>query len=76
MRKKGGPRCISFWMLLGLACCSILIACSTYTPYEYQDERELLPGPGLFSGEDGQFTLMQIPNHSETGNRESSKPQE
>ncbi len=43
--------------LMGLA----MLGCSTYTAYEYQDERELLPGPGLFSGDDGQFSLVRIP---------------
>jgi hypothetical protein len=37
-----------------------LTACSTSTkPFEYETNRELKPGPGLLSGEDGYFTIYQ-----------------
>jgi len=30
-------------------------------PYTYVPDNELKPGPGLFSGEDGEFTLIGSP---------------
>ena len=37
-----------------------LVGCSTSTkPFEYETNRELKPGPGLLSGEDGYFTIYQ-----------------
>lgn len=27
-------------------------------PYTYESDRELKPGPGLFSGKDGEFTII------------------
>ena len=30
-------------------------------PYTYVPENELKPGPGLFSGEDGEFNLINAP---------------
>lgn len=35
----------------------VFTACGAYTPYTYNDERETMQGPGLFSGEDGVFTI-------------------
>lgn len=32
-------------------------------PYTYEPENELKPGPGLFSGEDGEFTLIGSPKN-------------
>ena len=47
--------------VLGIAviwlACSGGFGCSGYTPYTYHDDREEMPGPGLFSGEDGVFTI-------------------
>lgn len=34
-------------------------------PYTYVPENELKPGPGLFSGEDGEFTLIHTPTEEE-----------
>ncbi len=31
-------------------------------PYSYTPENELKPGPGLLSGEDGEFNLVGSPN--------------
>ncbi|MFW2368254.1 MAG: hypothetical protein ACN4GW_17695 [Desulforhopalus sp.] len=28
-------------------------------PWTYQTDRELKPGPGIFSGEDGEFSLIR-----------------
>ena len=40
------------WMV-----CSSGVGCSAYKPYTYHNDREEMPGPGLFSGEDGVFTI-------------------
>lgn len=56
---KSTTTIILLLILLGLP--PVMLGCSTYTPYEYRDERDLLPGAGLFSGEDGQFTLVRLP---------------
>ena len=40
-------------MSLGLA-----TACSNVEPFEYTPANEMKPGPGLLSGEDGEFTLF------------------
>jgi hypothetical protein len=41
-------------LLIGLNGCS-----TSPEPFEYESHRELKPGPGLFSGEDGYFTIYQ-----------------
>ena len=40
--------------------CLLLAGCGG-EPYAYQPDNELKPGPGLFSGEDGEFTLIGTP---------------
>ena len=41
---------------------SVLGACATAPePWEYEDQREVKSGPGLFSGEDGVFTIYRKP---------------
>jgi hypothetical protein len=32
-------------------------ACASLTPTEYHNDREQMKGPGLFSGETGEFTI-------------------
>ena len=44
-------------LLAAVLASGLLGACSSYKPYEYQDDREQMQGPGLFSGEDGVFTI-------------------
>jgi hypothetical protein len=39
--------------------------CSSVEPYEYKDEAEEMPGPGLFTGEDGEAVIFRIPADSE-----------
>lgn len=43
--------------LVTMAATLVVAACGAYKPYEYHDERETMQGPGLFSGEDGVFTV-------------------
>ena len=49
------------WLLAGLLVLAIAIGgcASTPEPFDYQQENELKPGPGLFSGDDGVFTLFE-----------------
>jgi hypothetical protein len=47
-------------LLAGACLLFTLQACSSYKPFQYHDERESLPGPGLFSGEDGEFILFRM----------------
>ena len=45
-------------------------------PYTYVPENELKPGPGLFSGEDGEFNLINAPvedKEEESGAQPSSE---
>ena len=50
---KGLSVLLAIWMV-GLNGCS-----TSPKPFEYESDRELKPGPGLFSGEDGYFTIYQ-----------------
>lgn len=40
-----------------LVAAAVIAACTSYKPYDYHDERETMQGSGLFSGENGVFTL-------------------
>jgi len=45
----------SLWVALSVA---LIVGCATAPePFEYEPDNELKPGPGLFSGEDGAFTV-------------------
>ena len=56
---------LSFIRLAGcLLACQLLAGCGG-EPYAYQPDHELKPGPGLFSGEDGEFTLIGSPKKQE-----------
>lgn len=46
-----------------------LAACSGVQPFEYTEVHEIPPGPGLFSGETGEFELYR-------GNREDGGKQD
>jgi len=43
-------------IVIGIAACA-----ASPEPYEYRPENELKPGPGLFSGENGEFTIFRVP---------------
>ncbi len=55
----------------GVLCACLLLAGCGGEPYTYQPDHELKPGPGLFSGEDGEFTLIGSPKE-----QEDSEPEE
>ena len=71
-----------FWGAMGL--CLALTACATPPePFEYRSSNELKPGPGLFRGEDGRFTLYGNPeavretsseNQKDSGTPEAAEP--
>lgn len=58
-------------LLLGLNGCS-----TSQKPFEYETNRELKPGPGLLSGEDGHFTIYQQQSPSEDKSEKDSETKE
>ncbi len=44
-----------------LAAAPLLAGCETYQEVELQEPDGMKPGPGLFSGEDGVFTIYTKP---------------
>jgi hypothetical protein len=54
-------------------CASLMLVGCGGEPYTYQTDRELKPGPGLLSGEDGVFRLYGM---SERERQELRKQQE
>jgi hypothetical protein len=43
--------------------------------WTYQTDRELKPGPGVFSGKDGEFTIIGSPKHEQKTEKEESENQ-
>lgn len=58
----------------GVLCACLLLAGCGGESYTYQPDHELKPGPGLFSGEDGEFTLIGSPKKQEDSELEE-KPE-
>lgn len=48
------PRWLALLLLSGM-----LGACSGVEPFAYTEVHEIQPGPGLFSGEDGEFVIYR-----------------
>jgi len=46
-------------LLLLLATLGVLAGCAHSEPFEYVAIDEIPPGPGLFSGEEGEFVLFR-----------------
>ena len=46
-------------LLLAGALLLLLDACADMKPLEYTEIHEISPGPGLLSGEDGEFVLFE-----------------
>jgi hypothetical protein len=60
------------WGVLGIGL--ILGACATTPePFAYHPDNELKPGPGLFSGDDGVFTLYGKPPAAATATEDGGK---
>ncbi len=53
-----GVRALRRWLVL-VWLSGVLAACSGVQPFAYTEVHELPPGPGLFSGEDGEFVLYR-----------------
>lgn len=45
-------------------------------PYTYESDNELKPGPGLFSGEDGEFNLVGSPKKESGGTMQDGQQEE
>ena len=43
--------------VIALAAAGVLFGCASYKPYAYHNDRDEMPGRGLFSGQDGVFTI-------------------
>ena len=43
--------------------------------WTYQTDRELKPGPGIFSGEDGEFALIKSAEKKEEAGLDKENPQ-
>ncbi|MBT8359322.1 MAG: hypothetical protein KJO32_00070 [Deltaproteobacteria bacterium] len=59
-----------------LAACLVINGCGG-EDWAYQTDRELKPGPGVFSGKDGEFTIIGSPKskqNSEEGESEKQTP--
>ena len=47
-------------LLIAVLLLAVIICACGGKPLQYTDSKEQKPGPGLFSGEDGVFTLIKI----------------
>ena len=57
-------RIVKGWVLGAILC---LAACATSPePFEYKDTNEVKPGRGVFTGEDGRWTIYRQPMPEET----------
>ena len=56
IRAKVWPGIAAFILLIVLSGCAV-----SPEPFEYRADNELKPGPGLFSGENGVFTIYRKP---------------
>lgn len=58
-----------------LLVCLLLVAGCQGSSYTYQPDRELKPGPGLLSGEDGEFNLVSPKNDADHSDDEAADSQ-
>jgi hypothetical protein len=61
--------------IITLIGCLLLYGCGG-EPFTYEPDNELKPGPGLFSGEDGEFNLIGSPKDKENKEEEEDTHQE
>jgi hypothetical protein len=52
---------VGLCLLMGIG---FMAGCSSVEPFEYKDEAEEKPGPGLLTGEDGEAVIFRIPADS------------
>lgn len=58
--------------LLSILFLTLLIGCGG-KPYEYQDANEVKPGPGLFSGDEGELYLIKAKEKKDEDEAEADK---
>lgn len=49
----------AFRLAIATAAVALAAACGAYHPYEYVDSKETKPGPGLFTGDDGEWVIYR-----------------
>lgn len=47
------------WLFASFRAILLAMACAEVKPLEYTEIHEIQPGPGLLSGEDGEFVLYR-----------------
>ncbi len=47
------------WLFASVGAILLATACAEVKPFEYTEIHEIQPGPGLLSGEDGEFVLYR-----------------
>ncbi len=47
------------WLKAIILVCTLLAACAEGKPFDPPQAGEIPPGPGLFTGEDGEFRLLR-----------------
>lgn len=52
----------------------MVLSCTAMEPYDYENERDQKPGPGLFSGENGAFTIYQSPEPNSENGKTTAAP--
>jgi len=67
---------ISSIFLTGLLAFSLVLYGCGGSSYTYEPENEIKPGPGLFSGKDGEFTVIGGSKDTKEGKEKSEKQQE
>jgi hypothetical protein len=63
------------WLAV-LAVAAAVSACASARPFVYENDRDLKPGPGLFSGEDGVFMIYGAPESPPPANTKDPAPAE
>lgn len=57
-----------------MTACIVLAGCGG-EEWTYHTDRELKPGPGVFSGEDGEFNIIGTPKKEDQDQEEESEKQ-
>ena len=50
---------VRLWFFASFGAILLATACTEVKPFEYTEIHEIQPGPGLLSGEDGEFVLFE-----------------
>jgi hypothetical protein len=52
-------RGFGLWLFVPFGAILLATACTEVKPFEYTEIHEIQPGPGLLSGDDGEFVLFE-----------------